>query len=120
MSITTIAVTKPVGSGIIELGSNSYGEYALFGNGIVICWGTAIPYSWDGTYLIFRVTSPYEFADLTYGVGWSLALGSSMTFHLHNNILHASTTRFDLIFYKNIGTYTQTNLSFIAIGRAAV
>jgi len=119
MSITTIAVTKPVGAGIIELGSNSYGKYALYANGMLICWGTKTPTSWDGTYLSFHVTSPYEFADTTYAVGWSFASGGSMTFYIHNGTLNYSTTRFDLIFYKNTGTYTQTNLSFIAIGRAA-
>jgi len=98
-------------------GSNANGLWTKFSNGMLICHGTAAPYQWADPYLRFHITSPYEFADLTYSVGFSFATGSSMTFYMHNQILNYSTTRFDLAFYRYTGTYTETKLSFIAIGR---
>lgn len=63
MSITTIAVTKPVGSGIIESGSNAYGEYEIYANGRIHMtgWGY-VTWTSGAQYVSKTVTLPYECA----------------------------------------------------------
>lgn len=64
MSITTIAVTKPVGSGIIESGSNAYGEYEIFGNGRIHMTGWGFVTWTSGAAAVSKtLTLPYEVSD---------------------------------------------------------
>lgn len=63
----------PIGSGIIERGSNSNGSYIKFGDGTLVCWGWGFMPWPSGSSISETVTFPYAFIDTNYYVNVSVA-----------------------------------------------
>ena len=121
--ILCVSEWQEAGSGIVERGENTDGEYIKFSDGTMICWGEipavtthgggpwpTLPYLCDAT-----ITLPAEFSGTDYSI--SGTVGDGMCPWLSYPSSGSITTTGFLIYVFNIVNGTVGAGRYIAIGR---